>query len=661
MESLPFRVQQGFLPVGLLSAQSSRAELYQRFNDVVSSWPTCKGLSSVQLFRHEKGWYNSISPFVGTMVADACFAARPTDIIIATFPKSGTTWIKALLFAMAHRRENLANGACHPFNSLGPHECINFLKYQLYTENKIPNLEELSNPRLFATHMPFELLPRSMSSATYWSAHLVYPDQVLFFGYEEMKRDPTSHLLSLAEFIGLPFNSKEKDNGVVDAIIKLCSFENMNSLEATKGGKTWTMIGAIPNSAFFRRGEARDWTNHLPPKMVEWIDAITKAKFAGDSSIIQLTMFYLLTVKLVENSVDDLVRNFKTGLQMSNLLFSFSSINDAMSFISMKSSAPSKAEQDTDVKTNEELYQHFTNLVSSWPSCQGMSYLQLFRHEKGCYNSISPMVGAMVANTCFSALSSDIIVATLPKSGTTWLKALLYATVNRREHPANATDHPLNSLGPHECINFLEYQLYTENKIPNLDKLLNPRMFATHVPFKLLPRAVEKSGCKIIYVCRDPKDNMISLLHFMNNYYSRNGREPLTVEAVVDYFCSGLSPFGPYWDHVLSYWHAHKAHPERVLFFKYEEMKKDGDTTPSEEEANGVVDDIVKLCSFDNMTGLEATKDGKTWLIIGAMPNRAFFRRGEAGDWANHLSPEMAQRIDAITEAKFAGSGLIDL
>ena len=73
---------------------------------------------------------------------------------------------------------------------------------------------------------------------------------------------------------------------------------------------------------------------------------------------------------------------------------------------------------------------------------------------------------------------------------------------------------------------------------------------------------------------------------------------------------------------------------------------------------DGVVDAIVRLCSFDHLSGLEVSKRGKTNLMLGQAANRDFFRRGGVGDWANHMSPAMAQRIDAITEAKFKGSGL---
>nr|CAB3485189.1 unnamed protein product [Digitaria exilis] len=172
---------------------------------------------------------------------------------------------------------------------------------------------------------------------------------------------------------------------------------------------------------------------------------------------------------------------------------------------SVQTSPPVHAEPKayTEGQTNPELYQHFANLVSSSPTSQGLSNNQLHRHDQGWYSSQVPLVGAMVADACFAARPSDIIVATLPKSGTTWIKSLLYATVHRREHPVDAIDHPLTSFGPHSCIKFFEYQLYTRNKIPDLDKLPDPRLFATHVPFVSLPRSIATSGCKIVYMCRE--------------------------------------------------------------------------------------------------------------------------------------------------------------
>ena len=41
-----------------------------------------------------------------------------------------------------------------------------------------------------------------------------------------------------------------------------------------------------------------------------------------------------------------------------------------------------------------------------------------------------------------------------------------------------------------------------------------------------------------------------------------------------------------------------------------------------------------------------------------AVPNNAFFRKGVAGDWRNHMTPEMARRLDEIVADKLHAVGL---
>jgi hypothetical protein len=38
--------------------------------------------------------------------------------------------------------------------------------------------------------------------------------------------------------------------------------------------------------------------------------------------------------------------------------------------------------------------------------------------------------------------------------------------------------------------------------------------------------------------------------------------------------------------------------------------------------------------------------------------NDLYFRKGEVGDWASHMTPDMARRLDAVVEEKLRGSGL---
>lgn len=74
------------------------------------------------------------------------------------------------------------------------------------------------------------------------------------------------------------------------------------------------------------------------------------------------------------------------------------------------------------------------------------------------------------------------------------------------------------------------------------------------------------------------------------------------------------------------------------------------------EEESGLVDQILELCSFDHLSALEINKNGK---LSSGEENKAFFRRGVVGDWRNYMDDEMVERMDRITQDKFAGSGLI--
>ncbi|KAM1249409.1 hypothetical protein COP2_032986 [Malus domestica] len=60
------------------------------------------------------------------------------------------------------------------------------------------------------------------------------PEKVLFFKYETMKQEPVLYVKRLAEFVGQPFSAEEESEGVVDQIIKLCSFQHLSSLEIKK-------------------------------------------------------------------------------------------------------------------------------------------------------------------------------------------------------------------------------------------------------------------------------------------------------------------------------------------------------------------------------------------------------------------------------------------
>ncbi|GMJ01695.1 hypothetical protein HRI_003838600 [Hibiscus trionum] len=93
---------------------------------------------------------------------------------------------------------------------------------------------------------------------------------------------------------------------------------------------------------------------------------------------------------------------------------------------------------------------------------------------------------------------------------------------------------------------------------------------------------------------------------------------------------------GPFLDHVLEYWNASQENPDKVLFLKYEDLKEDinsqlkhlamflGVHFTKDEEKQGVVAEIAKVCSFDN----------------------------------NYLTPSMVERLEKFIHEKLDGSSL---
>ncbi|KAK1296131.1 Cytosolic sulfotransferase 5 [Acorus calamus] len=320
---------------------------------------------------------------------------------------------------------------------------------------------------------------------------------------------------------------------------------------------------------------------------------------------------------------------------------------------------------------DQESYNRYKALISTLPSQRwGLNGMDLHQYNGFWFPRI-PLEGLMAAQDRFVARPTDIILATFPKSGTTWLKALTFATINRTD--VTGSNHPLSMLSkvnPHECVPFLSI-LYSDGRLPDLDSLPAPRLFAEHIPFSLLPESVLGSGCRIVYLCRDPKDNLVSLWHHTLAWVRVQGLAQChSFNEVFELFCSGVSMGGPIWDHALDYWRESLRRPERVMFMKYEQLKGDtggclkrlaefiGCPFSEEEEREGKVEEIVGMCSFERLSELEVNKNGRMSVGNKEFENKEFFRKGEVGDWNRHLTAEMAERLDRITEEKLRGSGL---
>ncbi|KAK8451465.1 hypothetical protein SEVIR_6G216500v4 [Setaria viridis] len=268
----------------------------------------------------------------------------------------------------------------------------------------------------------------------------------------------------------------------------------------------------------------------------------------------------------------------------------------------------------------------------------------------------------------FRPRADDIILATYPKCGTTWLKALAFTVANRSRHLVASHGHPVLTSHPQDLVPFLEVPHRELHPIDELEALPSPRLLSTHLPCTLLPSGASTLGCRIVYLCREPKDVLVSTWHFMNKV-----RKDFHIDLgkAFEFFCEGVSLGGPFWEHFLGYWKWSMEEPGRVLFLKYDEMMANpaehvkmlaeflGVPFTEEEESAGVVEEVVRLCSFENLKSLPVNSTGVSDRVGGLpMENASFFRSGKVGDWKNHLTEEMARKLDCIVEEKLKGSGL---
>ena len=146
-------------------------------------------------------------------------------------------------------------------------------------------------------------------------------------------------------------------------------------------------------------------------------------------------------------------------------------------------------------------------------------------------------------------------------------------------------------------------------------------------------------------------------------------------EEAFELYCQGHGGMAPQWEHVREYWEASKRTPGSVLFLRYEEMLQDpegnlkkmaefmGCPFSAAEDDAGVVRAIVELCSLEKQRSLAVNKTGayanvlEDMVVTTAVENKYFFRKGIVGDWRNHMTPEMAARLDGIVEEALKGSG----
>ncbi|XP_030629938.1 sulfotransferase family 2, cytosolic sulfotransferase 2 [Chanos chanos] len=246
------------------------------------------------------------------------FVFREDDILIVTFPKSGTTWMQEIVPLI------VSEGDLTPVHTVPNWDRVPWLEEHRAI---ILNLEQKPSPRIFATHYQYDMMNKSFfkvkprviyvmrnpkdvftSSYHYYgmASYMVNPgttdeflekfldgkimfgswfdhvkgwlnakdqDHISYIAYEDLILDLKGSISKISQFLG-----KSLSEEVTEKIAYHCTFKVMKQNKMSNYSLVPVEFMDQKKSEFLRKGIIGDWKNLLTVAQAERFDAAYKDK-----------------------------------------------------------------------------------------------------------------------------------------------------------------------------------------------------------------------------------------------------------------------------------------------------------------------------------------------------------------------------------------------
>ncbi|XP_070538807.1 sulfotransferase 6B1-like [Ptychodera flava] len=243
----------------------------------------------------------------------------------------------------------------------------------------------------------------------------------------------------------------------------------------------------------------------------------------------------------------------------------------------------------------------------------------------------------------------DIWLVSYPKTGTHWMKTIIYQLYNHNTPEGRGEKPPPFQ---NDYIPFVEFVDFKTGE-PEIDKIMKipankRRILSTHLQPQWLSKQYAEKKPKTIHIMRNPKDTAVSFFHFLRDVSLMKTRD--NWDTYLDEFLSGDIPFGSYADFVNLWCDVSKE--VNVLNLLYEDLKKDLkggieviakylEVDLSEAE----VTTIAERCTFDAMKNEREAKTPKGASVV--------FRKGVAGGWKKVFTESQSEKFDKFFVKKW--------